>query len=256
MAKKIKLIDLSVPIEAVPSEPLPLEVTHEGHKQGTEVMKQIFGCTENDLPDGLGWASDRLNLITHNGTHLDAPWHFFPTSEGKKAKTIDEIPLEWCYSDGVVLDMRHKKIGDLITAADIQEALKKINYQIKPGDIVLIMTGADKLWGKAEYFTNFPGMGRKATLYLIKKGVKIMGIDAWGFDRPFNIITEEFKKTKNSKIIWAAHYAGIEKEYCHIEKLANLDKLPPHGFKIACFPINIKGGSAGWTRPVAFIEED
>jgi kynurenine formamidase len=57
-------------------------------------------------------------------------------------------------------------------------------------------------------------------------------------------------------VIWEAHFAGIEKGYCHMEKMANLDQIPvPHGFKVACFPINIKSASAGWTRPVAIVDE-
>jgi kynurenine formamidase len=66
----------------------------------------------------------------------------------------------------------------------------------------------------------------------------------------------DYSETKNGRVVWPAHFAGITKEYCHIEKLANLDKIPkPHGFKVAVFPIKIKGASAGWARPVAIIEE-
>lgn len=255
MVKKLTFVDLSVPIEDCASEPVRPEIDHEDHKKGAELMEAIFGIGKEDLPNGLGWANDTLKLIAHAGTHLDAPWHYGPRSEGKPAKTIDKIPLEWCYGDGVVLDMRHKSQGSLITVSDLKGALKKINYRIKPGDIVLIMTGADKYWGKAEYFDQGCGMGRKSTLWLIQQGVKLMGIDAWGFDRPFKYIREEFKRTRAKASIWPAHFAGQEREYCHLEKLANLDKLPPHGFKVICFPIKIKDASAGWTRPVAIIEK-
>ncbi|MEM2959145.1 MAG: cyclase family protein, partial [Candidatus Jordarchaeaceae archaeon] len=144
---RLRFIDLSVPIEAVPSEFVLPEIVHEDHKKGAELMKLVFGAGDSDLPDGLGWANDTIKLQTHTGTHLDAPWHYFPTSEGKKSKTIDEIPLEWCFSDGVVLDMRHKPDGSVITVEDIKNALNKIKYKIKPLDIVLIMTGVDKYWG-------------------------------------------------------------------------------------------------------------
>jgi Predicted metal-dependent hydrolase len=252
----IKIIDLSVPTEDSPSEPLPVKVTHETHEQTVEGMKQFFDCTEADLPQGLAWANDSVSMISHAGTHVDAPWHYFPTSEGKRARTIDEMPLEWFYHDGVVLDMRHKPRGSLITVDDLKAALDKIGYQIKPWDIVMIQTGADKLWGKAEYFDAGCGMGRESTLWLIGQGVKVMGIDAWGWDRPFWAIKEEFQRTKNKDILWGGHRAGIEKEYCHIEKLANLDKLPrPFGFKVACFPVKLTGGSAGWARVVALMEE-
>ena len=119
----------------------------------------------------------------------------------------------------------------------------------------MIQTGADKLWGTAEYFEAGCGMTKASTLWLIERGIRVMGIDAWGWDRPFWAIREEFGKTGDANILWEAHRAGIEKEYCHIEKLANLDKLPgPFGFKVACFPVKLTGGSAGWSRVVAIIE--
>ena len=252
----MKIIDLSVPLEESPSELLPVEIVRLGHAETAEMMCGFFGCTKADLPEGLGWASDVLTLQSHSGTHLDAPWHYFPTSEGKKSKTIDEVPLEWCYGDGVVLDMRDKPRGSLITVEDLREALRKIDYQIKPGDIVLIMTGADRYWGKREYFDAGCGLGRESTLWILDHGVKVVGTDAWGWDRPFWAMKEEFHRTGDKSVIWAGHRAGIEREYCHIEKLANLDKIPvPFGFKITCFPVKLRSGSAGWSRVVAIVEE-
>jgi kynurenine formamidase len=255
----VKIIDLSVPIEyGSVCEPWPPNIRYSpDHRQGAAEMRQRFGVGPKDLlySGGLGWAYEELTLITHVGTHLDAPWHYHPLSEGKLAKTIGEIPLEWCYSDGVVLDLRHKKPGELITVNDLKEALKKVGYEIKPFDIVLIETGCDKKLDTPEYFEQ-PGMGRESTLWLVEQGVKVIGIDAYGFDRSFKNMAEDYKRTGDGKVIWPAHFAGITKEYCHIEKLANLDKIPrPYGFKIACFPIKITKASAGWVRAVAIIEE-
>lgn len=259
MERKVKIIDLSVPLESeAASEMQPPEIEYTSHEASVEVFESIFGVKKEDLvfSNGLGWAVETVHASTHAATHLDAPWHYGKTSEGKTAKTIDEVPLEWCYGDGVVLDMRHKKAGELITVEDLKKALKKIDYTIKPRDIVLIMTGADKHWGTREYLFNNPGMGRESTLWLLSKGVKIIGIDSWGFDRPFSNMAADYAETKDGRVVWPVHFAGITKEYCHIEKLANLDKIPkPYGFKVAVFPIKIKGASGGWARPVAIIEE-
>jgi len=252
----MKIIDLSVPIETGPSEPQNVEVTHVKHEQGVAAMTNIFGCSKEDLPDGLGWAVDTVTLSTHAGTHVDAPWHYAPVSEGSRSRTIDEMPLEWFYGDGVVLDMRHKERGSVITIDDLKAALSKIDYVLKPGNLVLIQTGTDKYWGNPEYFESGCGMSRESTLWLINQGIRVMGTDAWGWDRPFWAIKEEFERTKDKSIIWGGHFAGIEGEYCHIEKLANLDKLrQPYGFKVACFPIKVTGGSAGWSRVVAILED-
>jgi kynurenine formamidase len=255
MAQRLKFIDLSVPIEESESEPFKPSVTHMDHAAGAAVMSQIFGVPAENLPGGLGWANDNITLITHAGTHLDAPWHYAPTAGGERAMTIDEVPLEWCYSDGVVLDMRSKADGERIEVSDIKAELERIGYEIKPMDIVLVMTGVDKFWGSPDYINRGAGMTRKSTLWLLERGVRVMGTDAWGFDRPFASIVEEVRITGDPSIIWEAHYAGIEEPYCHLEKLANLDLLPPHGFKIACFPVKITGASAGWCRPVGIVSE-
>jgi len=248
-----EIYDLSIPTEESPSEPLALNVTHKDHKELAQSLADFLGCSVEDFPEGLGYANDDVKMNAHTGTHLDAPWHYFPTSEGIKAKTIDEVPLEWCIGEGVVLDMRHKPTGALITVDDLQQALDKIDYNLKKGDIVFIQTGADKYWGTKEYFDKGCGMGYEATIWLVDLGVRVMGIDAWGWDRPFWAIKEEFQKTKNREILWGAHRAGRDREYCHIEKLANLDKLPkPYGFTTCCFPVKFTGGSAGWCRVVAW----
>ena len=252
----MKMVDLNVPTEDSPSEPLPLQVAHQDHKSSAAFMASFFEATVDDLPDGNGWANDTVTMISHAGTHVDAPWHYYPTCGGERARTIDELPLEWFYGDGVVLDMRHKPQGGLINTEDVQAALAKIDYRLKPGDIVLIQTDADKLWGKPEYFAAGAGVDAGATRWLIEQGIKVMGIDTWGWDQPFWAMKERFKETGDPSVIWEAHRVGIDLEYCQIEKLANLDQLPsPTGFKVSCFPVKLTGGSAGWTRVVAMFEE-
>jgi kynurenine formamidase len=136
---------------------------------------------------------------------------------------------------------------------DLEEALEKIDYALKPLDIVMIMNGRDRYLGSTEYFQQ-PGLTRASTLWIVEQGIKVIGVDMYSLDRNFEAITREFEETGDGSLIWEAHFAGIEREYCQIEKLANLDKIPrPFGFKVACFPIKVQGGSAGWCRAVAFV---
>lgn len=256
-----RFVDLSISIEAgLPSDPPPMipRIDYMDHDKGADQMTNDFfpGLKREQLPGGLGWAYETLTLTTHSGTHLDAPYHYHPTMDkGKPSSTIDEIPLDWCFSDGVLLDFRHKADGERIGVADVKAELERIRYEIKPLDIVLVQTGADAAWGTKEYLTKGAGMDRDSTLFLTEKGVKVVGIDAWSWDRPLPSLAKEFKETGNPKVIWEAHFAGIEIGYCHMEKLANLAAIGwPHGFTVACFPIKIKGASAGWVRPVAIIE--
>lgn len=249
-----RLIDLSLSIEPGPSDPLNIQISYKTHEDGADFLCNFFGCRKSDLPQGLGGAAEIITCSSHAGTHIDAPWHYGPTSEGRKARTIEEIPLEWFFSDGVVLDMRHKQNGSLVDVQDLQDELDRINYKIKPLDIILLQTGADKYWGKAEYFEKGCGLGRDSTLWLVDQGVKVIGTDAWGLDRPFWAVKAEFERTSRKEALWESHYAGMDKEYCQIEKLTNLDVLPaPVGFKVACFPVKISRAGAGWSRVVAFV---
>jgi len=251
----MKIIDLSLPTEESTSEPIGVKITYLTHKMGSEFLCRFFGCLDSDLPGGLGSAAESITLSSHSGTHIDAPWHYAPTSEGRKARTIDEMPPEWFFADGVMFDMRHKPKGSGVTVDDIQQCLEKMHYTIKPYDIILLQTGADKHWGNPEYFDTGCGLVRESTLWLLDQGVKVIGTDAWGLDQPFWAIKEEFQRSHRKEVLWQAHFAGIEKEYCQIEKLANLDKLPaPTGFKVACFPVKLKAASAGWCRAVAILE--
>src|SRR5580658_8783569 len=95
-----RFVDLSIAIEmGVPSDPPGMEpkITYTAHTESVPQMAVSFpGLTPADLPDGEGWAVERVQLSTHNGTHMDAPWHFHPTmNHGERAIAIDEVPLEW-----------------------------------------------------------------------------------------------------------------------------------------------------------------
>jgi kynurenine formamidase len=259
MLGKFRLIDLSFPLEhQAAGEPLPAQIRYARHAgEGLRQMQQFFGVKPEDLiySNGQGWAIEEIVAITHTGTHVDAPYHYAPTSEGKPARTIDGVPLGWCFAPGVVLDVRHKAPGDFITVDDLEATLGRVEYRLRPLDIVLLQTGADKRLGTPAYFEQ-PGLGREGVLWLVEQGVKVIGIDAYTLDRPFASMVADYRRTSDGRFIWPAHFAGIEREYCQIEKLANLDLIPrPHGFYVSCLPVKIKGASAGWCRAVALVPE-
>ncbi len=260
MFPRHRIIDLSVPLEHLaPSEPMPADIRYVVHGgEGLQQMQHYFGIKPEDLvySEGRGWAVEEIRAITHTGTHVDAPYHYAPVSEGRPARTIDEVPLEWCFAPGVVIDVRHKQPGEFITVNDLQAALDKIEYTLRPLDIVLLRTDADKRMGSSAYFAQ-PGLGREGTLWLCEQGVKVIGIDAYTLDRPFADMKADYDRTGDSRYIWPAHFAGITREYCQIEKLANLDQLPrPYGFHLSCLPVKIHKASAAWCRAVALVPEE
>ena len=86
-------------------------------------------------------------------------------------------------------------------------------------------------------------------------GIRLVGTDAFGWDAPFSYTVKRYNETGDASIIWEGHKAGRDIGYCHLEKLHNLESLPANGFTVSCFPVKVKGGSAGWTRAVAILEE-
>jgi kynurenine formamidase len=252
-------VDISIPIENdVVSDPKPFtpHVEYFDHATSVPQLLQFFpGLTERDLPDGQAWAIEKVQLITHNGTHLDAPYHFHSTmNKGERAITIDEVPLEWCFQPGVKLDFRHIPDGSVVTAAQVEAELERIGHTLSPREIVLVNTRAGKRYGHSDYVNSGCGMGYEATMYLLERGIRVTGTDAWSWDAPFTYTAERYSATKDASLIWEGHKAGRDIGYCHLEKLHNLEVLPPVGFVVSCFPVKIRAASAGWTRAVAIFE--
>jgi kynurenine formamidase len=257
-----RIVDLSVPLEAgIASDPpgTTPRISYVAHKDTDNVARMLGhfpGLTQADLPGGEAWAVEKLDVSTHNGTHLDAPYHFHSTMDGgKRAWTIDEVPLEWCFARGVKLDFRHLPDGYVAGPADIEQELARVGVTIEPYDIVLVNTAAGRRYGEPDYVGRGCGVGREGTLWLTERGVKITGTDGWSWDAPFVHTAKKYAATKDASLIWEGHRAGMVRAYCHIEKLANLERLPATGFTVACFPFKIKAASAGFTRAVAIFEE-
>lgn len=251
-----RLIDLSAPISASPAElpePLRTDLSVQDHADGAAQIRALTGVPAELLRDGEGWATETFtNLSTHGTTHVDAPWHYNSTIDGERAATIDELPLDWFLGPGVKLDFTHKADGDAITAAETEQALAAAGHALTAGDIVLMHTGRDAFYDDPGYMALGCGVTQAATLWLNARGVRVMGIDAWGWDAPLHLQAEAAKAAEASGIFWAAHQAGVS--YCQIERLCNLDALPTTGFQVSCFPLRVIGGSAGPTRAVAILD--
>jgi len=253
-------IDISVPLEnGVVSDPpgyLP-KIDYIDHRMSLGELRGFFpGLRDEDLPDEEAWAIERVQLITHNGTHLDAPYHFASTmNRGERAITIDEVPLNWCFRPGVKLDFRDFEDGYVVTAEDVDRELRRIGHTLRPLDIVLVNTRAGVRYGFDDYLEAGCGMGMEATMYLLERGVRLTGTDAWSWDAPFSHTAERYAESGNADFIWEGHKAGRAIGYCHLEKLHNLEVLPASGYTVCCFPVKIRRASAGWTRAVAILDE-
>ena len=253
LGRRVRLVDLSRPVGPTPSEPGPIRVRSVSHEDGAELWEHLFGIPRRALPTGLGFAGEIAELSTHAGTHVDAPWHYAPVSEGEPAQRIDEVPLSRFVGPAVVLDVSDLPTGYLVTPEDIEGRLQALGHDLSPGEILLFRTGADEAWGTEEYFGYGCGLGREAVLHLVERGVRVMGTDAWSLDRPYPLIGGEWREKRDPSLLWPAHYAGAERSYCHLEKLANLAALPAVGSTLLCMPIKVRGGSGAWVRAVGLV---
>jgi kynurenine formamidase len=237
-----RIVDLSMAVHmdmlSFPRVPPAALTVYESHKDfATRIGAAEYGV------DSLT-ASYLVVQNDHVGTHLDARKHIVPDAGGPET-----IPLEYCISDGVLLDFTAKAPGDVISVEDVQRELDRIQYTVKERDIVLNHTGAGAFNTEERYRTDHPGMSAAATRWLIDHGVRLMGCDAITYDPP---VWAMFEK----KMFWEAHRVMWDEEYWHLENLMNLEQIGrPFGFQLYVLPVKWTGTTAAPVRAVAVIDE-
>ena len=251
------MVDLSAPIVASPPElpdVLRTDIEFQTHAEGAQAIEAMLGVPPALLRDGEGWAIEEFTRFgTHNSPTSTRPGTTTRRSGGERAQTIDELPLEWFFADGVVLDMTRKADGEKVEVDDVEAALAA--HRARP-DAAGHRAGADRprrllrpsrtTWGAAAAVT------AEATRWLYERGVRVMGIDAWGWDGPLDLPGQEALARGEPGVFWAAHQCDLP--YSQIERLVNLGALPSTGFQVTCFPLRIVGGSAGPARVVAILD--
>jgi kynurenine formamidase len=255
-----QIIDLGCYLDQAAYPPWGFKANFVEHDQGARAMANFFNLREfgdeeveaTDFPESLGLSWTHVRMSDHTGNHIDAPYHFGPLVEGKPAKRIDEVPLEWCQGPGVRLDFRTHQGRD-ITRADLIAELERIDYTLVPGCIPLLWTGADEHIDDDDlYWKIQAGISLDGLHYLLDHGVKLIGIDAYAMDVSYATMQQQLQN--DTPDFFPAHFVGREREHMHLEKLVGLGQLPrPHGFWFTAFPIKLRGGSAGWVRPVAMV---
>jgi kynurenine formamidase len=197
----------------------------------------------------MSWSSpDKGDLTTHNqfimhehnGTHVDAPVHFF--SAGEHRVCIDELPLKIFFGPCAVLNLEFLDKGEATAANHILD-WENAHGRLNRGDIVLFNFGWAKLWklmpDNLPFQKDFPGLGGDAARLLVDRGIGMAGCDT---------LSIEASTHKGHP----AHKALLGNNIPIVENLANLAVLPPRCYFI-CQPLAIKGGSGSPIRPMAVI---
>ncbi len=269
------LIDLSVPVDISYWEPTPVTRRVVTHQQGADLLgsslyahyswprrclekfKQWlgYGVDHRDFPAQKGLSLMTYQLTTHTGTHMDAPYHYVDRdAAGNVMKTISDIPLQWCFGRGVVLDLCSETKDAPISLAELQHALTTQCITLTPHTLVLFYTGSDRYLGTEDYFTRYRALTPEVIAYLLSQGIKVIGIDSFSFDRPFLGMLNDYLITRNPDLLWPTHLYGRNNEYCQLERLTHLEQLlGHHTFWISAFPIKLVGADAAWCRVVAIV---
>lgn len=177
--------------------------------------------------DTLGYNLSRLTLSTHQGTHMDAQFHFFNNGE-----TIDKINLSRCIVRAFKVDITYKKAKEAIIVKDLLKYESLIDKGLSP----LLDTGWDKLYPKKEYFADFPYISKELAEWFVKKKINLLGLDL-----PCPNITDW-------KII---HEMLLDNSVIIVEGLVNMEELGNEEFTFYALPLKIKGRDGSPVRAIA-----
>lgn len=249
------MVDLSHLVENSPTtvpDNLKIQIEYHDHAEGAQ-QAGLFGVPPALLRNGEAWAVETFTKLgTHDSTHLDAPWHYNSVIGGVTPMAVDQLPLDWFFHDAVKLTFTAKGQGEAVTVADLKAELQRIDYTLKPMDIVLIYTGRDQFYYDPLYQHIGVGVTAEATKWLYDQGIRVMGIDSWGWDRPLYLEAQDALAQNAQGIFWAAHQVDLQ--YVHMERMVNLACVPDKKFKISAFPLKISGASGSPIRAVAILK--
>ena len=227
-----KLIDISVPLQNdVPADPPGINpvIQYHDHQQSLPRMLGFFeGLKAEDLPDGPAWALEKVEITTHNGTHLDAPWHYHPTMDHalgapKPSMTIDQVPLDWCLQPGVKLDFRHFPSGYVATAKDVEAELAAHRPHAEAaGDRAGQHRGGHEIrrCGLCRFRLRHGSRGDAVSDRTRRARHRHRWLE---LGRSVLVHAQRYAKEHDPSIIWEGHKAGRDIGYCHLEKLHNLE---------------------------------
>lgn len=198
--------------------------------------EQWEGITDSDV---ISPAVNLLDMGEHTGTHVDALNHMAREYRGQ---SIETMPLTMFYTEGICLDLSHKRLGELIDPVDLQNQLRRSNLEIKAGDTVLIYTDHyRRTYGTADW-PNGPGISADAARWLGQQKIAAFGVET---------MNPGVRHVSNKVV----HLICGELGFTHYENMINLHLLIGRGrFRFIGLPLKIRGGTGSPVRAVAVFE--
>ncbi len=233
MLVKGTIIDLSQEIyQGMPVYPGHLKTVVWTHASHDEVRRQLGG--------DFSYQTSGLMICDHGPTHIDSVSHL---TTDPSAPSVDQIPLSACVTSAICIDVSDIPRKTQFGADKIKSQLQKWGLEIKKGDTVLFYTGHyDQYYGEPEYMTDYPGLDREATEFIIDEGCINFGVDSPSPDMWYD-------KT------YPCHTVCGQRQVTHVENLCNLDKLIGKRFTFIVLPLKIRNGTGSPVRAVAILDE-
>lgn len=191
------------------------------------VAIEVLESTRCNRPDGRrSLNSTRISVGAHCGTHMDAPFHFI-----ENGRTIDEIPLDQCVGEAVLLDLRNAISDGRIEVKHLEPHQAKLRELRK----AVVQTGWSEMWGRPEFFTDHPVFTPEAAQFVVDCGMHLIGVDFPSVDHP----------------PFPAHLAFLGHGIVIVENLTNLSRIKKDVFNLAVLPLKITGRDGSPVRAIA-----
>ncbi len=192
-----------------------------------------------------------LKIISHLGTHIDAPSHVI---EG--GQNLDDMDISAFIGTAYVLDCTkydsyHENIGkNKAGIDDVNQQVKseshigaKIIEEHKPKienvDFLLLYTGNHEYWGTNEYIDKLRILTPESAKLITSLDVKGVGIDGISFDKV---------GATNLDI----HNILLSKNILLIENLNNLNQIKGAIVNFSCLPIFYENADGSPVRAIAW----
>jgi kynurenine formamidase len=186
--------------------------------------------------DSDGYREHLISMLSHTGTHIDAPRHIM-----RDGGSLDQFPLDKFIGRATVIDCRGRNDISL-------DFLQTFESRIAGVDFVLFYTGWQHRWNTESYFDNCPIPTKEAAVWLTKFKLKGVGVDAFSLDKIGSATVVNEETIPN-------HHVFLKKGVLLIENLTNLDKLPEFGFTLQCFPLKVENADGSPIRAIAILNE-
>jgi arylformamidase len=223
VAKKYQYFDITLPLnKEIPiPPPIPPQPGQEPPSESKVPNPQVYRFFDVDKGDKV--TMSRIEMTSHDGTHIDSPLHFIPGGT-----TIDAMPYDTTIGPCRVIEIEDEKE---VTVKELEP------YKIKAGERILFKTkNSSQVWKQRQFLGKAVAVSLEAAKYLVSKKIKLVGIDF------ISIAAAEPPENVNN-----VHKAFLTNGIFILEAL-NLEGIKPGKYELVCLPIRIEKGDAGPCR--------